>query len=347
METHVKAEPLETLKSISFQKIAHCIWYNNQAEEAARFYTQTFKNARVKTVAHYNNETAQAAGLPAGSVMTVAFELEGAEFLALNGGPLFQANPSISFMVNCRTVEKVDQLWASFAEGGNVLMELGAYPFSERYGWVEDKYGVSWQISLSDAEQIITPCLMFAGDQRGKAEEAINFYMSVFQNSAVERVVHYEPGEEGLAGSVKYAAFSLNGHHFCAMDSGIEVPFRFNPGVSFMVLCNTQQAIDHYWDQLSQGGAPEAQQCGWLSDRYGVAWQIIPAQLEVWMSGNNEASGRVARALFNMKKLNIQELQDAYNNAGLKEAGQKIDDDESGTNYSGYSKDTLTPNEEL
>lgn len=315
METQIKAEQLETLKSVSFQKIAHCIWFNNQAEEAARFYAQTFKNARVKTIAYYNHESAQIAGLPESSVMTVAFEIEGSEFLALNGGPVFQPNPSISFIVNCRTAEKVDHLWSSLSEGGKVLMELDAYPFSERYGWVEDKFGVSWQINLSNVEQIITPCLMFAGDQRGKAEEAINFYMSVFQNSAVERVVHYEPGEEGLPGGVKYAAFSLNGHHFCAMDSGIEVPYRFGPGISLMVLCNTQQEIDHYWNQLSQGGAPEAQQCGWLGDRYGVAWQIIPAQLELWMSGNNEASNRVARALLNMKKLNMQELQDAYNSS--------------------------------
>jgi predicted 3-demethylubiquinone-9 3-methyltransferase (glyoxalase superfamily) len=347
MKTRIKADPLVTMKSVSFQKISTFLWFNNQAEEAARFYTQAFKNARVKTVTRYNRESAAASGMPEGSVMTVAFDIEGAEFVGLNGGPAFQLNPSVSFMVNCRTIEKVDHLWSTLTADGKILMELDEYPFSERYGWVEDKYGVSWQINFSDEDHIITPCLMFTGEQHGKAEEALNFYMSVFQNSAVEKIIHYEPGEDGPTGAVKYSAFSLNGHHFCAMDSGIDVPFRFNPGVSFMVHCNTQAEIDHYWDLLSEGGAPQAQQCGWLSDKYGVAWQIVPSQLEVWVSGDNENSRQVMNALLKMKKLNLEELQHAYNISGISEKEAQLDLDESIPNLSSLSKDSLTPNEEL
>ena len=157
-----------------------------------------------------------------------------------------------------------------------VMMELGQYHFSERYGWVEDKYGVSWQLNLGNDSQIIAPCLMYTGEQQGKAEEAINYYMSVFKNSAVEMISKYTEEDEGPTGAVNYAAFSLNGQNFKAMDSGIEVPYRFNPGISLCVNCNTQQEIDYFWDRLSQGGDERAQQCGWLADRYGVSWQVVP-----------------------------------------------------------------------
>jgi len=313
METQIKAKPLITLKETDVEKITPFLWLDRQALDAASFYASIFKNGRVKITTHYSAEGAAVSGMQPGSIMTVTFGIEGQEFTAINGGPVFRISPAISFMVNCRTRDKVDYLWAKLSEGGKVMMELDKYPFSERYGWVEDKYGVSWQILLGNDSQIIAPCLMFAGEQRGKAEEAINYYMSLFRNSSVERVAHYEEDEEGPTGAVKYAAFTINGQNFKAMDSGREVPFRFTPAISFVVNCDTQEQIDYYWEKLSAGGDESAQQCGWLKDRYEVSWQIVPALMGRMMSDpDQEKSRRVMAALLPMKKLDIRMLKKAY-----------------------------------
>ncbi len=118
------------------QKITPFLWFDNQAEEAAKFYTSIFKNSKIKTVTRYEEGGAKAAGRPKGSVMTVVFDLEGQEFIALNGGPVFAFSPAISFVVNCKTQEELDELWEKLSEGG----EKG------QCGWLKDKYGVSCQI---------------------------------------------------------------------------------------------------------------------------------------------------------------------------------------------------------
>ena len=178
----------------------------------------------LKQLQNITPEAAAGTGMTTGSVMTVVFELEGQEFTAINAGPVYKINPSISFMVNCRTREKVDELWSKLSRDGKVMMELDKYPFSERYGWIEDKFGVSWQLILSEESPIIVPSLLFTGDQKGKAEEAINFYMSIFRMSSVESVNHYEAGEPGPEGMVKYASFTINGQKFVAMDSAEMIP---------------------------------------------------------------------------------------------------------------------------
>lgn len=118
------------------QKITPFLWFNNQAEEAANFYVSLFKNAQVNSVTRYDEAGAKVSGVPAGSIMTVAFTLEGEEFTALNGGPVFTFNESISFVINCETQEEVDHFWEN----------LSSVPESEQCGWCKDKYGVSWQI---------------------------------------------------------------------------------------------------------------------------------------------------------------------------------------------------------
>ncbi len=118
------------------QKITPFLWFDNQAEEAANFYTSVFKNSKIGSVARYGEEGAEVSGQPKGSVMTVEFELEGQKFVALNGGPLFTFSPAISFVVNCEAQEEVDELWEKLSEGGE----------TQRCGWLKDKYGVSWQI---------------------------------------------------------------------------------------------------------------------------------------------------------------------------------------------------------
>src|SRR5262249_41010098 len=121
----------------SMQKITPHLWFDNQAEEAVRFYVSLFKNSKILNVARYGEAGAKVAGRPAGSVMTVAFQLEGQEFVALNGGPVFKFTEAISLLVNCETQAEVDQLWEKLSEGG----EKGPC------GWLKDKYGLSWQIA--------------------------------------------------------------------------------------------------------------------------------------------------------------------------------------------------------
>ncbi len=118
------------------QKITPFLWFDDKAEEAARFYTSIFKNSKIGKVARYGEEGAKASGRPKGSVMTVTFQLEGQEFVALNGGPHFTFSPAISFVVNCKTQQEVDSLWVNLSEGGE----------TQQCGWLRDKYGVSWQI---------------------------------------------------------------------------------------------------------------------------------------------------------------------------------------------------------
>jgi predicted 3-demethylubiquinone-9 3-methyltransferase (glyoxalase superfamily) len=119
-------------------KIAPCLWFDNNGEEAAKFYTSIFKNSKIKNIARYGDAAAQAAGRPKGSVLTVSFELDGQEFLALNGGPIFKINEAVSLMVNCENQDELDHFWNKLSEGGD--------PKAQQCGWLKDKFGVSWQI---------------------------------------------------------------------------------------------------------------------------------------------------------------------------------------------------------
>jgi predicted 3-demethylubiquinone-9 3-methyltransferase (glyoxalase superfamily) len=252
---------------------------------------------------------------PSGSVDVVTFELSGMEFQAISAGPQFKLNPSVSFHVKCETKAEVDEIWKKLSQGGQVLMELGAYPFSERYGWVQDKYGLSWQIlytSAGGAKQKVTPVIMFVGGVCGKAGEAVNFWTSVFREAKVDSITRYAKGEApDQEGTVKYAAFSLFGQEFGAMDSAYEHHFNFNEAISFIVNCETQEEIDYYWKRLS--AVPEAEACGWLKDKYGFSWQIVPTGMEKMLGGGDpEKTSRVTQAFLVMKKIDIAKLQAAF-----------------------------------
>lgn len=288
------------------QKIAPFLWFDSQAEEAAKFYTSLFKNSKIVDVTRYPEGSPG----PAGSVMTVAFQIEGQDFTALNGGPIFKFTPAISFFVNCATKEEIDALWPKLSAGGMVMMPLQKYPFSEYYGWCSDKYGVTWQLFLGGRQQKIAPCLMFTQSVAGKAEEAMKLYMSLFPNSKVELLERYQPGEHDKEGTVKHARFTLDGQEFIAMDSSIPHAFTFNEAVSLVVGCDTQAEIDRLWNALS--ARKESEQCGWLKDKYGVSWQITPANIGKLMSDKDpKKSERAMQAMLKMKKLDIRKLQEA------------------------------------
>jgi predicted 3-demethylubiquinone-9 3-methyltransferase (glyoxalase superfamily) len=156
----------------------------------------------------------------------------------------------------------------------------------------------------------IIPCLWFDSN----AEEAVKFYTTIFNNSKVGRIARYgEAGHEvhgRPAGSVLTIEFEINGHAFTALNGG--PVFKFNEAVSFQVRCQTQEEIDYYWDRLSEGGDPAAQQCGWLKDKYGLSWQIVPTILtELLTSPDHRASDKAMEALLEMKKLDIAKLKAA------------------------------------
>lgn len=289
------------------QKITPHLWYDKEAKEAAEFYVSIFPDSKIK-----NNTTLH--DTPSGDVNVMTFDLMGQKFMSISAGPYFKFSPAVSFLVACKTKERVDELWGKLSEGGMVMMELMSYPFSERYGWVQDKYGLSWQIMfMGDREitQNITPTMMFVGDVCGKAEEAMNFYTSVFHNSKIGDIMRYEKGEQfDKEGTIKHAGFTLEGQEFSAMDSAYKHDFRFTEAISFMVSCDTQDEIDYYWDKLS--AVPESEQCGWLKDKFGVSWQIVPSVMDKLMGGNDpEKMTRVTQAFLKMKKFDISVLEKA------------------------------------
>jgi predicted 3-demethylubiquinone-9 3-methyltransferase (glyoxalase superfamily) len=298
------------------QKIIPNVWFDHKAEEAAKFYVSIFKNSRIGYTTHYTKAGFDVHRMPAGTVMTVEFELTGYKFVALNGGPVFQINPSISFIVSCGKKGDVDYLWSRLAEGGKIMMELGDYPFSERYGWIQDKYGVSWQLMFnkdSSFERVITPTLMFVGGQYGKAQQAINFYTSVFHDAKVGDIMRYSAHElPDKADMIKHGAFRLEGESFAAMDSARVHEFGFNEAVSLIVECNSQNEIDYYWQGLTGGGGQEGV-CGWLKDKFGVSWQVSPAILQKMLRDKNQNKVEaVTNAFLKMKKFDIKELEQAF-----------------------------------
>lgn len=296
------------------QRFSTCLWFDHQAEEAARFYTAVFRNARVTSTSHYSEAGQEIHGRPPGTVVTVEFELEGQAFVALNGGPHVAFTPAISFMVNCDTAAEVDALWSRLADGGIPLMALDSYPFSDRYGWIQDRYGVSWQLILGQgaARQKIMPVLMFVGRKYGKAEEAIRFYTSVFPNAKAGNIFRYGPGQTlDRPEAVAYADFELDRRLFAVMESGYDHRFDFSEAISFIVHCRDQREVDDYWDKLAAD--PADGQCGWLKDRYGVSWQIVPTVLyQLLRDADAAQSQRVMRVLLQMRKLDIDGLQRAY-----------------------------------
>jgi predicted 3-demethylubiquinone-9 3-methyltransferase (glyoxalase superfamily) len=300
-------------------KITPHLWFDTEAVEAAEFYSSTFPNSRVTDVSTLHDT-------PSGDADVVSFELFGQTFMATSAGPLFKFTPAVSFLVQCRRTEDVDELWEKLAEGGAALMPLDSYPFSERFGWTEDRYGLSWQLMYAGDEgvrQRITPTLMFVGEVCGRAEEAVNFYTSVFPDSKVGHVLRYAKGEEpDKEGTIKHVGFTLAGQEFAAMDSAHDHGFGFNEAVSFVVGCDTQDEIDYYWDSLS--AMPDAEQCGWLKDRFGVSWQIVPSILGALLGGGTkEQTVRVTEALLRMKKFDIAELKRAYEGAEARVGGER------------------------
>lgn len=296
------------------QKIIPCLWFDSNAEEAATFYTSLFAESHIGKKLLYSEEGQEITGKAPGSVMTVDFTVAGLRLTGLNGGPQFAFTPAISFYVTCETEAEIDTLWAKVSEGGMALMPLDKYDWSKKYGWVQDRFGLTWQLSLeelSDEGQKVVPFLMFGGPQHGNAEAAIKLYTESFPNSAVDHMLRNSAGE-GTAATVQHAQFNLDGEKFMVIDGGPGHAFTFTEAISLQIMCNTQAEVDTFWDKLIADGGEEGP-CGWLKDKFGVSWQVTPSVLYDMLHDPDPArTQRVNQAVFQMKKLDIATLQRAY-----------------------------------
>jgi predicted 3-demethylubiquinone-9 3-methyltransferase (glyoxalase superfamily) len=278
------------------EQITPCLWFDPAvagAKAAADLYCTHLSEVKVL----------------ARSPMVTELEIAGQRFTLLDGGPKYKPNASISFFYICETEDEINRIWKAFSEKGSVIMPLDKYDWSKKYGWINDAFGVSWQFALGNIKEVgqkITPSLLFSGKQYGRAEEAIRHYSAIFKNVKTEGVLHFGANEAPeKEGKVKHAQVALNGQKFMFMDSALPHDFTFSEGVSLTVHCETQDEIDHYWNKLTEGG--KESMCGWLKDKFGVWWQIIPNVLNQIMS-DPEKAGKAAKAFMEMRKLDIEQI---------------------------------------
>lgn len=253
------------------QLITPAIWCDGTADEAARFYADVFREGSV---------VEQVPGYAA----TVS--IHGFRLSLMSGDDQDTPNPSISCILNFDPLlfggedqarAYLDELYERLSAGG-VLTELGEYPFSPRYAWVRDRFGMTWQLMLTDPagepRPFILPSFMFGGTNHANAEEATETWIALFDDARRGALRRYGEGGPIEAGAVMFTDFTLRGTWMAAMDSGAFHDFTFTPGVSMIVSCRDQAEIDRYWAGLS--AVPEAEHCGWCVDRWGVSWQVVP-----------------------------------------------------------------------
>ena len=279
-----------------------CLWFNGDGKEAAVFYTEIFGGT-----------------ITTDTPVVINLNLFDQQFMILNAGPQFEKNASVSFMILCETEEEVQKYWEKLAMDGIVLMELGEYPWSKKYGWVRDQFGVTWQIYLGEkqGDQKIVPTLMFIHENNGKAQKAMNLYTSIFPNSKISGILKYGEGvgneTHEIPENIQHAAFELDGYTFFCMDNSYDHQFDFNEGISMVVMTDDQEETDHLWNSLIANGGRESM-CGWLKDPFGVSWQIVPKKLLELMNGSDREKGtKVMNAMMQMNKIVIEDLENAYN----------------------------------
>lgn len=274
-----------------------CIWFDKDNGGAADFYCSVFPGTKVT----------------ADTGLVQILSVNGQQLMLLNAGPQFKPNASISFLIANPDEEETERLFNRLGEGGVVLMPLDSYPFSKKYGWVKDRYGVTWQLytgEKGDTDQYFTPTFMFLHQQNGRAKEAIAFYTGLFPGSKTEGILEYD-GAEDVKGHVQHARFSISGYTLACMDSSIDHPFHFDEGISMVVITAGQPETDYYWNRMVADGGQESM-CGWLKDPFGVSWQIVPRQLMQLMGQpDREKAAKVTSAMMKMKKIVIAELEAA------------------------------------
>jgi predicted 3-demethylubiquinone-9 3-methyltransferase (glyoxalase superfamily) len=295
------------------------LWFDGQARAATEFYTQLFHDSEI-TGSTVMKDT------PGGDTLWFTFRLWGHEFQAIDGGPFFTPNPSVSFFVNVDPSavldprEEVDRLVEALSDGGEVLMPLGEYPFSPYYAWIQDRFGISWQVMITDPEgeprPAILPSLAFGDAAQGTAAQARARYLEVFDDAipgALARFADLEMPDgapQVPAEALAYSDVELAGNWLAMMDTP-GFPEVFTEGISLMIRCDTQEEIDRYWTALSR--VPESEQCGWCKDEFGLSWQVVPKELDtLLLQGTDEQVQRVQEAFMPMHKLDLEALRAAY-----------------------------------
>ncbi|MCB0748769.1 MAG: VOC family protein [Ignavibacteriae bacterium] len=289
------------------------LWFDKNAEEAVNFYTSLFPDSKIGSISRFGKEGFEHHGMPEGTVMTMEFEMEGQKFLALNGGPIFKFNESVSYFVYCKTDEEIENLYSKFSEGGSINMPLDKYDWSEKYAWVKDKFGISWQLDMDtiNSPQKIVPALLFVNDKFANVRDAVNHYVKIFPDSKIN-FEFPNPSIENIPGeTLAFAQFSLNGSLFNAMSGQGQHNFDFNEAISFIINCDSQDEVNYYWEKLTEDGSESM--CGWLKDKFGVSWQVVPTEMFKYLGGpDKEKSSRALNAMFQMKKLDLDLFKKAY-----------------------------------
>jgi predicted 3-demethylubiquinone-9 3-methyltransferase (glyoxalase superfamily) len=295
------------------------LWFDGQVRDAVEFYTHLFPDSEI-TATSVMEDT------PGGVTFWYTFRLWGEDFQAIDGGPFFTPNPSVSFFVNVDPSRvpdaraEVDRIAGALAEGGTELMPLGEYPFSPHYAWVQDRFGISWQVMLTnpngDPRPAIVPCLAFGDSAAGSAAAARARYLEVFDDAVAGSAARFADmdmpdgappvPDDGLA----YSDVRLADTWLAMMDTP-GFPDVFNEGISLMIRCDTQEEMDRYWEALSR--VPESEQCGWCKDEFGLSWQVVPKELDTMLlQGTPEQAKRVQDAFMPMHKLDLETLRSAY-----------------------------------
>lgn len=281
------------MDALSNTNIYPCIWFDGNAKEAFEFYGSIFPDSAITDE----------------NPIVIKAHLDGTELMGLNGGPMYKPNPSISFMWISHDDEAISRAWEKLTDGGSVLMELNSYPWSARYGWVQDKFGVNWQLYYDKDEwgyNKIVPTLMFGHTEQGKCREALAFYEKLFPVYEGDRFLLYEEGE--MKGQVQHTQFTANNFVLMAMDSGVPQTFTFTEGVSLVVECDDQQTIDYYWNGFTKGG--QESMCGWCKDPFGVSWQVVPKNIDKLLFNASNAQ-KAQEALMQMRKIEVAVLENA------------------------------------
>ena len=297
----------------SMQKITPFLWFERDMPAVVAYYQSVFPGTIVKAGGELSDT-------PSGTVQMATIEIFGMNFDLMTAGPYLPFNATVSFLVSCSSAEEVDTLTAKIMGNEHTfLMEPGTYPFAERYTWLADRYGISWQfmyapdMSMMPVGQKVTPTLMFSNDACGRATEAADFYTSVFHDAKVNYLQKYEAGEtQNEKAVVKHAGLTLENVNIALMDNGTTpASFTFAQAVSFVVTCENQAEIDYYWEKLTDGGTEV--QCGWLNDKFGFPWQIVPSAISRMMStGTSKQIDRVTQAFMPMKKFDLATLERAF-----------------------------------
>jgi predicted 3-demethylubiquinone-9 3-methyltransferase (glyoxalase superfamily) len=287
------------------QKIVPHLWFDHQADEAVHYYVSLFPESEL-------TGSVVLPATPSGDAEVFSFTLLGSRFMAINGGPLFRINPSVSFFVYCGSDREIERLYEELSNDGEVMFPLDSYPWARRYAFIQDRFGVAWQLDADPivSAQKIVPTILLGGTKGGMVREAMSFWSGCFPDSRILLEARADPSTGLPEGSLLFAQFKLGGYLLNAMSSPLDHGYDFNEAVSLMVECSSQEEIDDFWQKLGAGGSE--QPCGWLKDRFGLSWQVVPAEMnDLMFQSGSEKLERILRVLLPMKKLDLEALRNA------------------------------------